>query len=663
MLVAVQRHASPQHALVEAPGNRVSIHGAGTDRLEGFARSFLLASFRLAGAEGDAPGNLAEWYAEGLSAGTQRSGPEEWPRGERVRQVIVEAASVAVGLAETRPWIWDRFNDSTRAQIVDWLASTRGRGLPENNWVLFAVLVETFLKSVGAPYAASTIADGLDFIDSCYRRDGWYADGPTRSYDYYNGWAIHFSTLLWCRLDGDRTDAPRAAAYRDRARRYLAQYRYLFAANGAPVYHGRSLTYRFATAAPLWAGALLDATPLKPGETRRLASGALRYFVDRGALEEGIPTLGWHGEFPEMIQSYSGAGSPYWGGRGFLGLLIPSSDPVWTAIEEGCPVEQGDFCVAMPEPGFLVRGTRADGIVRLASHRSDHFPVPGSGRSVRSRRLRDLRRASERRAMAVGIAHRLVGWPAPELDDPHYRKLAYSSHTAPDQGPDADILDLDSQLCRLDGAANVVRRARLHEGLVVDRFGASIWFGNDRYSRERVETVTIAHGAGEVRVHHVTTQGQPVRDGGFAVAGSDPPEILTSDRWSMVRGDDGLISFVGALHGLTSPGASRLEGANPFGRYSAAPFLLSESPGGVERVYVSLVVLTADAFDADAALGVVAADVDGREVTISCQDGERFYVQLVAAEPVERQLGEARITGSVRFARVSPDGSIFTLEA
>ena len=251
----------------------------------------------MAGARGTAPGKLAAWYAEGLDAGTRRGGPEAWPRGEENRQSVVEAASIALALAETRPWIWDRLDDPTQARIVDWLASTRGGEVPQNNWALFPVLVETFLKLVGAPHSQATIEDGLDLTDSCYRRDGWYTDGPTSSYDYYNGWAIHFSTLLWCRLDGDRADASRAAAYRERSRLYLAQYRYLFAGNGAPVYHGRSLTYRFAIAAPLWAGALPGATPLAPGETRRLASGMLRYFVDRGAIEDGAPSLGWHGEF------------------------------------------------------------------------------------------------------------------------------------------------------------------------------------------------------------------------------------------------------------------------------------------------------------------------------------------------------------------------------
>jgi hypothetical protein len=663
MLAAARRHASPQHALIAPPGRRTSTHGAGADRLEGFARSFLLAAFRLAGAEGRSPGNLAEWYAEGLRAGTLRDGPEAWPRGEETRQAVVEAASVAHALAETRPWIWDRLDDPTRDRIVDWLTSARGQSIVGNNWVLFPVLIETFLKSVGAPHVPSAIEDGLDFIDSCYRRDGWYTDGTARRYDYYNGWAIHFSTLLWCRLDGDRSDPSRAAVYREHARRYLGQYRYLFASNGAPIYHGRSLIYRFATAAPLWAGALAGATPLAPGETRRIASGTLRYFVDHGALEEGTPTLGWHGEFPRMVQAYSGAGSPYWGGRGFLGLLIPPRDPVWTAIEEGCAVERADFCVAMPEPGFLVRGTRADGVVRLASHRSDHYPIPGRLRPLRGLGLRGVRRASGRRQAVLAFLQRVPGHPGPARDDPHYRKLAYSSHTAPDQGPQADILDLDSQFSLLDGTANVVRRTRMHEGQVIDRFGASVWFGDERLRRERVEAVTIARGPAEIRVHHVTSRIQPAREGGFAVAATEPPEVVSDERWSMVRRADGLTSFVGGLHGFAGAGASRLQGANPFGRHSTAPFLVGRAAGQIERVYVSLCVLTADGFDADAALGDLAVHVDRREVTITCRDGECFYVQLVAPEMVERELGRVRIEGRVRFARVSPDGTVFKLEA
>src|SRR5690606_20029461 len=174
-----------------------------------------------------------------------------------------------------------------------------------------------------------------------------------------------------------------------------------------------SLTYRFAAAAPLWLGALFDATPLSPGTTRRMASGVLRYFVERGAVSpQGLLTLGWHGPFLPVTQPYSGPASPYWASKAFIGLLLPADHPVWTVPEETAPVEEADHVVALPAPGWLLHSTRHDGIVRLLNHGSDHNPPP----------------------------------PAPAGDDPHYSKLAYSTHAAPEAGEDGWTKNVDNHL-------------------------------------------------------------------------------------------------------------------------------------------------------------------------------------------------------------------------
>ena len=65
MLLAVRPYASPGNALVSLPGP-ASRSGAWSDGLEGFARTFLLAAFRLAGDGGRDPHGLAGWYAAGL---------------------------------------------------------------------------------------------------------------------------------------------------------------------------------------------------------------------------------------------------------------------------------------------------------------------------------------------------------------------------------------------------------------------------------------------------------------------------------------------------------------------------------------------------------------------------------------------------------------------
>jgi hypothetical protein len=653
LLDGVRRYASPGNAAIYVPGPKPSTTRRRDEGLEGYARTFLLAAYRLAASDGHAPGDLIDRYSEGLRSGTDPRNEEAWPPIEDRAQPIVEAALIALALHETRPWIWQGLDDSTRQRAVEWLSGIQGKRTALNNWVLFPVIVQAFLKSIGAPYRQAEIDRNLDLVDSWYRRDGWYTDGPGQNYDHYVGWGLHFDTLMWCRIDGDRSDPARAAIYRQRVFRFLEQYRLLFAADGAPLYHGRSLTYRFAVAAPLWAATLVDSTPLAPGETRRIASGALRHFLDRGAVRNDLLTLGWHGEFLPMLQPYSGHGSPYWGSKGFCGLLLPADHPVWTAEEEPMAVERADFCVAMPGPGFLAQGTASDGIVRIASHRSDHFPLPS----------RLPRRSLARRAVGR-FARALDGprQPAPPAADPHYAKMAYSTHTAPECGPNDSDLDNQVSLIRSDGTAS--RRARIYCIGVADRFAASVFYSREPALAERIETIAIVRGRTELRIHHVSAPfGGTVRGGGFAIATPRPPEARTSDGWSLVRGADGLTSVVAPLHGFDATAVQRNETTNPFGHYSATPYVTHHGELGPEATFASLIVLTRDDLDPDDLRHVVThLEVAGREVVV-CLDGEWWFLQLVAPEHVDRMFRGRAMSGPVRATRLSPDGSTFTLLA
>jgi hypothetical protein len=653
LLEGVRRYASGANAAIYLPGPKPRTTSRQNEGLEGFARTFLLAAYRLAASDGLVSGDLIDRYSEGLRAGTDPRAKEAWPPIEDRAQPIVEAALIALALHETRRWIWQELDDSTRQRAVEWLSGIQGKRTALNNWVLFPVIVQAFLKSVGAPYRQDEIDRNLDLVDSWYRRDGWYTDGPGQNYDHYVGWGLHFHTLMWCRIDGDLSDRARAAIYRRRVFHFLEQYRLLFAADGAPLYQGRSLTYRFGVVAPIWAAVLVDATPLAPGETRRIASGVLRHFLDRGAIRNGLLTLGWYDEFLPMIQAYSGHGSPYWGSKGFCGLLLPADHAVWTAEEEPMAVERSDFSVALPEPGFLVHGTASDGIVRVASHRSDHFPLrtPRPHRSLARR--------------AVGRFARALDGPrqaAPPTSDPHYAKLAYSTHTAPECGANDSDVDNQVSLIRPDGTAS--RRVRIHCLGVADRFAASVFYPQEPATAERIETMAIVHGRAEVRVHHVAAPfGGTVRGGGFAIASVRPPEALAGDGWSLVRGADGLTSLVAALHGFDATAVHRSEETNPFGRYSATPYLTHPGDLSLEAIFVSLVVLTADDLDPDEVRHLVThLEITGREITL-CVDSEWWFLQLLAPEHVDRMFRGRAMSGPVPATRVSPDGSTFTLLA
>lgn len=388
-LEALVPYATPGFAQYRLPG-RSSWSGVVSDGLEGYARSFLLASFRIAGADGKVDPHLIERYTQGLTSGTLRDGPEAWPVLTDCSQQMVEAASIAIGLHETRPWIWDTLDTPVQERVVEWLSGFVGARTWDNNWRLFQVVSEQFLASVGAPHSRDDIEGGLERIEDWYVGDGWYSDGDGRNFDYYIGWAMHLYPLLWARIAGPDGDGGRGAVYRERLARFLSTYPQFFGADGAPVHQGRSLTYRFAATAPVWLGALADCTPLAPGLTRRLASGTARHFVERGVPDErGLLPLGWYGTHLPTTQPYSGPASPYWASKAFLGLLLPADHPVWTEREQPLPVEQGTQYTALLYAGLAPARHRA------RRHRPARQPRQRPQPARRSRRgrpaLREVR--------------------------------------------------------------------------------------------------------------------------------------------------------------------------------------------------------------------------------------------------------------------------------
>lgn len=377
LLAAARRYATPGAGRIHFPGEEGG-YGHAVDGLEGFARIFLLAGFRIAGARGEGVDDLIAHYRRGVVSGVDPDAPDRWVRMDEHAQAKVEAASIALVLDLTRPWIWDRLDETTRGRVIDYLAPVVGDDTyPQTNWVWFRVVVQTFLRSVGGPWSADDVAADLARHDSFVREGGWLSDGDERSYDHYVGWALHVYPVLWARmagaadLAGDRTPTDVA-----RLDTFLSDALALVGADGSPLIQGRSLIYRFAAAAPFWAGVIAEVPSHSAGRLRHAAERIVDHFAERGAPDaDGILTMGWHGPWRGLAQSYSGPGSPYWAVKGFLGLLLPVDHPVWTAPAEPLPVEESDVLRAIAAPGWIVSATVADGLVRVVNHGTDHaFP-------------------------------------------------------------------------------------------------------------------------------------------------------------------------------------------------------------------------------------------------------------------------------------------------
>jgi hypothetical protein len=574
LLTAVRPFATPGHALVRLPGP-ASRSGRWSDGLEGFARTFLLAAFRLAGG-GD--GGHAEWYAAGLAAGSDPASPERWPRPDEIPQARVEAASIALALHESG--LWASLDDGVRERLVAWLSGMRRAAVPANNWVWFRAIASAFLRSVGAGWEPEDLAEAEALTERWYAGDGWYTDGGERNFDYYNAWALHFYPLWLSRIAGE----PAPQRYRERLARFLADAQHLVAPDGAPLLQGRSLTYRFAMLAPFWTAAVFGVDALSPGRTRRLASGVLRHFVEHGCVDaRGLLTLGWHGAFPAIRQTYSGPGSPYWAAKGFAGLALPAEHPVWTAAEAPLALDEHDVERVVRPPGWLVSGTAADGIVRVANH---------------------------------GTAKGAVGWlpdgpppAAPPSDDPFYARHAYATHAAPQVAGDP----VDSHVALLDADGRPSPRGpmetlRLGPRLAVSRFRAhASW----------VTTASALHGPWEVRLARADVALR-LRIGGFALAG----EPVAPGR---VRRADGVTSAVAPLRGLDAVDCVLTRGTDAFGDPAWIPVAETAGPLRTGHVHAALVTLARGQPP-----GAVALDVrDEAVVEIRWPDGELQRVELL----------------------------------
>ncbi|MER6047898.1 DUF2264 domain-containing protein [Streptomyces sp. NPDC001793] len=669
LLTDAHRFASPSGARLVLPG-RPSFSGTDSDQLEGFARTFLLLAFRTAGCQGRAPAGLLQRYAEGIGAGTDPRHPEAWPAlGQECRQTLVEACSLTLGLHLTRPWLWDRLPDGVRQRVVEWLQGAWGLRIPDNNWHMFRVIVGEFLASVGAAHDRAAMDDDLARIEAFHVGDGWYRDGgdarTADNFDHYNGWALHTYPLLWSLMAGER--ATDRTVLKARLRRFLADYALFFGADGAPVHQGRSLIYRFAAAAAPWLGALVDATPLGPGQTRRLASGALRHFTDRGFRDRnGIPTLGWYGPYPPLVQGYSGPASPYWLAKAFLGLLLPADHPCWTEPEEPLPVERGDRIQALPVPGFVLSATRADGVVRLVNHGSDNYATADHGGPDQAR---------DARAPGSYPAVRTAG-------DPLYSRFAYSTATGPCHVADGSRrLLADNHVALHHPELGLSRRTRIHRLHVHDHYAASwhqpawdqpAWHGSawhrsaghcparhhaDRRDgpdpEARIETASVVRGAFELRVHLVDAPAYlPLHDSGWQLAGERPPRVRTVGNRAEAATDGGLTSTFVSLAGHTHLDVATAEGTGAFGRHTAVPYATGRRATD-RSVHVALVGLTG--YGADPEPPAVRCAVEGTTVIV-CFPGGTWVLVALGAEPARSPVvGGVPLSGPVRYARISPE--------
>nr|WP_246315852.1 DUF2264 domain-containing protein [Kineococcus aurantiacus] len=597
LLLAVRPWATPGFGRIDLPGEPARA-GWVCDGLEGFARTFLTAAFRVAGCGGDDPHDHLGNYRRGLLAGTATPGAddaESWPviRGFREGgQPIVESASIALGLDLTREWLWDSLSGDEQDQVEAWLREALRHEPAPNNWYLFPMAVASFLTGAGRGDAETerAVDRALELLEGWYRGEGWYTDGDGRMFDHYVGWAMHLYPVLFTHLRGEGADPELGKRFGVRLREFLGTFALTFDGNGAPLHQGRSLTYRFAAVSSVAVGAVTGATPWSPGVSRSILSGAVKYFTDRGAARDGVHTRGWHGPHPATVQPYSGPASPYWCSKAFSALLAGPDHPLWTATEEPVPAAGPAATVPVAPAGWLVQ-TTPDGLVRVHNHGSDH--------------------------------HR-PGHPAEP--DPLYARLAYSTRTGPTSARNVAENTVTLTHRGQEGVRVSFENAGTGPGWAASRHHPR--FAATELPQARVLSLVLARGAWEVRVFGggALPVGTPLTVTGWALAAAGPAGLEQAvEGTSITLGDGELRSHLRAVAGFDRADLVRAPAGTAYGAWALVPRLRGATGPGPAVV---LAALTA----ADPGPAPVV-EVEGGRVTATFADGVQGRTSLDGEVP------------------------------
>lgn len=252
------------------------------------------------------------------------------------RQPLVDAAYIAQALLAVPKTLWEPLDSKTKERVIYEFTTIRQIKPFNNNWVLFAAMIESFLLSIDVPIDAERVDSAIDTVVKWYAGDGWYRDGDLFHFDHYNGYVIHAMLVEVLKANiakGRRKQEEYDLAYK-RMQRYASfQERYISPEGTYPVF-GRSSTYRVGAFWPLCKLALENKLPeeIKPAQVRCGLTAVMKnIFVPATFDKDGWLQLGFVGDKQaEISDSYSNTGSLYITSLVFWPLGLPASHEFWS---------------------------------------------------------------------------------------------------------------------------------------------------------------------------------------------------------------------------------------------------------------------------------------------------------------------------------------------
>jgi hypothetical protein len=254
-------------------------------------------------------------------------------------QALVDAAYLANGFLRA-PALWSDLDSTTQERYVKEFAGLRRVEPFNSNWLLFRAMLETFLLSTGHKFDKDMLTFIISRINSWYVGDGWYSDGDSFAFDYYNSFVIHpmlVEILDVCKSRGLAMPLTLDVALR-RMQRYNELLERMVSPDGTFPLIGRSITYRTGIFQPLALAAWKYSLPptLKLGQVRSMLTRVIqRLFGSENCYtQQGFLQLGFTGRQPHVADYYTNTGSLYMATLVFLPLGLPPDHEFWTSKAE-----------------------------------------------------------------------------------------------------------------------------------------------------------------------------------------------------------------------------------------------------------------------------------------------------------------------------------------
>jgi len=253
-------------------------------------------------------------------------------------QPLVDAAFLAQGLLRAKNQIWKRMDISAQENMIAALKMTRGIKPWENNWLLFASIVEAALLELTGECDNERLVYGVNkFRDEWYKGDALYGDGPAFHMDYYNSFVIHpMLTDVLVVMDKHGLDNQ---SFKDIQIKRLSRYadiqeRFISPEGTYPIV-GRSIVYRFGVFHALAQASLMEILPahIQPAQVRSAMTAVIKNQMKSPANfdKNGWLRIGFTGSQINMSETYINTGSVYLCASGFLALGLPPSNSFWSA--------------------------------------------------------------------------------------------------------------------------------------------------------------------------------------------------------------------------------------------------------------------------------------------------------------------------------------------